>query len=123
MMTRLLLSQPLWLLLLAVCVPAAAWSQVDNGGADEAKTVFTHRWEMGLTLHTRGMGGHIERGAYRGVGKVSTWSLEVVSMKHPKRSAVSTLSMSRPRATFSARSIRRTWCGWVGESEPLPRRS
>ena len=39
---------------------------------------------MGLSLHTRGTGGHIELGAYRGVGKVNTWSFEVVSMKHPK---------------------------------------
>lgn len=54
------------------------------GGEDAPNTVFTHRWEMGLSLHTRGTGGHIERGAYRGVGKVNTWSLEVVSMKHPK---------------------------------------
>ena len=30
------------------------------------------------------MGAHVELGTYRGVGKVSTWSLEVASMKHPK---------------------------------------
>ena len=85
MMTRFFLPLIMWLMLPALCAPMAAWGQGDNAGSGEAKkTVFTHRWEMGLTLHTRGMGGHIERGAYRGVGKVSTWSLEVVSMKHPK---------------------------------------
>ncbi|MGB0510995.1 MAG: hypothetical protein ACPGGB_08730, partial [Flavobacteriales bacterium] len=84
MMTRFFLPLTMWLMPLAMCTPLAAWGQGDNAGSDEAKTVFTHRWEMGLTLHTRGMGGHIERGAYRGVGKVSTWSLEVASMKHPK---------------------------------------
>ena len=68
MMTRFFLPLIVWLMLPALCAPMAAWGQGDNAGSGEAKkTVFTHRWEMGLTLHTRGMGGHIERGAYRGV--------------------------------------------------------
>ena len=59
----------------------SAWGQSRNAGEDQPETVFTHRWEMGMTLHSRGMGAHFERGAYRGVGKISTWSLEVASMK------------------------------------------
>lgn len=69
-----------WLLFLA---PTASGQSLSKG-EDKPATVFTHRWEMGMTLHTRGMGAHFERGAYRGVGKVSTWSLELASMKHPK---------------------------------------
>lgn len=66
-------------------VPAVCQSYSVDAGADEApKTTYSHRYEAGLSLHTRGMGGILERGKYRGVGKVSTWSLEVVSMKHPK---------------------------------------
>lgn len=69
------------------CLPAPglrAQEGLDEGSGEGPKTVFTHRYEGGLILHTRGMGGRIERGAYRGVGKVNTWSLEAVSMKHPK---------------------------------------
>ena len=39
-------------------------------GEDAPKTVFTHRYEAGISLHTRGMGGLLERGTYRGVGKI-----------------------------------------------------
>ena len=73
----------------AVCIcflvaPGSHFGQGEAEDEDVPKTVFTHRYEAGLQLHTRGMGGILERGAYRGVGKVSTWSLELVSMKHPK---------------------------------------
>lgn len=56
-----------------------------TGGIDDGPTtVFTHRYEAGISLHTRGMGAILARGAYRGVGKVRTWSVEGVSMKHAK---------------------------------------
>lgn len=64
--------------------PAMSHGQGSPSGEDEPETVFTHRVETGLSLHTRGMGVHVERGTYRGVGKVRTWSFEMVSMKHPK---------------------------------------
>lgn len=74
--------------LLCVCAGHLGFGQglSDPSASEEEapKTVFTHRLETGLTLHTRGMGVHLERGTYRGIGKVRTWSLEVVSMKHPK---------------------------------------
>ena len=64
--------------------PVMSHGQGSPSGEDEPETVFTHRVETGLSLHTRGMGVHVERGTYRGVGKVRTWSFEIVSMKHPK---------------------------------------
>ncbi len=79
-----------WSGLFALCLalPLSSAAQVGNdAGAGEEegpKTVFTHRFEAGLSLHTRGMGGVLQRGKYRGVGKVSTWTLELVSMKHAK---------------------------------------
>ena len=69
---------------LLLCTAPVVSGQEAGRGGDKPETVFTHRWEMGMTLHTRGMGAHVELGTYRGVGKVSTWSLEVASMKHPK---------------------------------------
>jgi hypothetical protein len=73
------------MVLLGFCVSAGAQSNVGfNADEEGPKTTFTHRYEAGISLHTRGMGGILERGAYRGVGKVSTWSIEGVSMKHPK---------------------------------------
>lgn len=68
----------------AVVVHLGTLAQEVAGSKEAPSTVFTHRWEAGLTLHTRGMGAHVERGAYRGTGKVRTWSLELASMKHPK---------------------------------------
>jgi hypothetical protein len=68
----------------AACAPLHVAAQDGSASDDAPKTVFTHRYEAGLTLHTRGMGGILERGKYRGVGKVSTWSLELASMKHAK---------------------------------------
>ena len=59
-------------------------ADVSPEGEDGPKTVFTHRFEAGLSLHTRGMGGILQRGKYRGVGKVNTWTLEMFSMKHAK---------------------------------------
>ena len=59
-------------------------ADVSPEGEDGPKTVFTHRFEAGLSLHTRGMGGILQRGKYRGVGKVNTWILEMFSMKHAK---------------------------------------
>ena len=55
-----------------------------GAGEDAPNTVFTHRYEAGISLHTRGMGGLLERGTYRGVGKLSTWSVGFTSMKHAK---------------------------------------
>jgi len=73
------------MLFLFSSLAAAAQSSVGFDPSEEGpKTTYTHRYEAGLSLHTRGMGCILERGAYRGVGKVSTWSLEMVSMKHPK---------------------------------------
>lgn len=68
---------------LAFCgtVPGQGFQVPDE---DEVETVFTHRYEVGLNLHTRGMGAMLQRGRYRGVGKVSTWSLELNTMKHAK---------------------------------------
>ena len=74
--------------ILCFCASVEGRSQADmaseSGESDAPETVFTHRFETGLSLHTRGMGVHLERGTYRGIGKVNTWSIEVVSMKHPK---------------------------------------
>ncbi|HCZ08425.1 MAG TPA: hypothetical protein DHV07_04815 [Flavobacteriales bacterium] len=75
----------LWLL--ATASIGGVWAQAgatDEGEQDAPATVFTHRYEAGITLHTRGMGGIIERGKYRGVGKLSTWSVGFASMKHAK---------------------------------------
>ncbi|MDA9863616.1 hypothetical protein N9C70_00950 [Flavobacteriales bacterium] len=62
----------------------AQGASFENEDEDAPKTVFTHRYEAGLSLHTRGMGGILERGKYRGVGKLSTWSIGLSSMKHAK---------------------------------------
>lgn len=72
------------LLGLAAGIMLAVTASGQSASEEAPETVFTHRVEGGLSLHTRGMGGHVELGTYRGVGKVNTWSLEVVSMKHPK---------------------------------------
>ena len=83
LMTRFpFLSPVTWVTMLLMAPSWVTGQQLPESG--EPETVFTHRWEMGLTLHTRGMGGHLELGAYRGAGKVRIWSLEVASMKHLK---------------------------------------
>lgn len=74
----------LWAVLCMTAGSVLHAQSFDPAADDGPKTTFTHRYEAGLVLHTRGMGGLLQRGAYRGVGKVSTWSLEVASMKHPK---------------------------------------
>ncbi len=84
MMIRFPFSSWTMAIALLLCTAPVVSGQEAGRGGDKPETVFTHRWEMGMTLHTRGMGAHVELGTYRGVGKVSTWSLEVASMKHPK---------------------------------------
>lgn len=71
----------LWMVLMGAPVLLGQGFVPDS---DEPKTVFTHRYEAGLTLHTRGMGGILERGKYRGMGEVRTWSIELTTMKHAK---------------------------------------
>ncbi len=75
------------LLLAASAVSVHVWAQGAPSDVEDdsaPKTVFTHRYEAGVSLHTRGMGGIVERGKYRGVGKLSTWSVGFTSMKHAK---------------------------------------